>query len=280
MRRCWLYGLLLVALQAGAADGRLRGSGGILSLDGAAGGGLVPWAVIAGHDEGHEWDVVAALSSVDTGDFNVRSAAVALGWRNRMELSFARMSLGLDALVDRGQWPDRRLQTDVIGAKLRLAGDLIYGAPPQLALGLQWRRSRDADLVRFASADDDGGVDVYLSASKLWIDGLAGRRTLASLTLRSTQANQLGLAGFSDQRSLTVEGSLALFVQPQWLLGVEYRGKPDHLAFAREDAWSDVFLAWLPSKQWQLALAYVDLGSVGGIDGQRGYYISLHGATP
>ena len=200
---CWC------ALEAAAADGRLLGSGGVLSVDGSAGGGLVPWAVIAGHSGSGQWDVLASASVVDTGDFDLRTGAVALGWNNRLELSFARLSLGLDALVRTGQFPDERLETDVIGAKLRLGGDLIYGRAPQLAVGVQWRRSRDGDLVRFASADDDQGFDVYLSASKLWIDGIAGRRTLASLTVRSTDANQLGLAGFSDQRSLTLESSLA-----------------------------------------------------------------------
>lgn len=273
----WL--LLLCSLQVGAADGRLLGSGGVLSVDGSAGGGLVPWAVIAGHGERGQWDVLASISVVDSGDFDLHTGALALGWNNRIELSIARLSLGLDALVRADRFPDERLDTDVIGAKVRLGGDLVYGRAPQFAAGVQWRRSRDGDLVRFASADDDQGFDVYLSASKLWIDGIASRRTLASLTLRSTDANQLGLAGFSDRRSLVLESSLAVFLDPDWLLGIEYRDKPDQLDFAREDAWSDVFLAWLPSRHWHLALAYADLGSIGGIDGQRGYYLSVQ-ASP
>ncbi len=270
--------LLLWSGAAGAAEGRLRGSGGLISIDGAAGGGLVPWAVIAGHNEHGERDLLAAASLTDTGDFNLRSGAVALGLSNRVELSLARLSLGLDELVSRGAFPDERLDTDIIGAKLRLSGDLIYGRAPQFAAGLQWRRSRDADLVAMPSADDDRGVDVYLAASKLWIDGFAGRRTLASLTLRSTTAHQLGLAGFSGQRSLTLEGSLAVFVHPDWLVGVEYRGKPDRSALAREDDWADAFVAWLPSRHWQLALAYVDLGSIGGLPAQRGYYLGFTGS--
>lgn len=275
MRPFWLIGLCALALQAHAADGRLRGSGGLLSVEGAAGGGLVPWAVIAGHGERGEWDVLASISTVDTGDFDLRSAAVAVAWDNRLELSYARMSLGLDALIERGLFPNRRLDTEVLGAKLRLAGDLIYGRGPQIALGLQWRRSRDPDLVRFASAEKDRGTDVYLSASKLWVDGIASRRTLASLSLRSSNSHQLGLAGFSSHRSSTIEASVGVFVHPDWLLGVEYRGKPDRLEFAREDAWRDIYLAWLPSKHWHLALAYADLGSVGGFPNQQGAYLTV-----
>lgn len=279
MRAVWCCLLLLGMLDAGAADGRLRGSGGLISIDGAAGGGLLPWAVIAGHGERGEWDAVAAVSRVDTGDFELRSAALALGWGNRVELSLARLSLGLDALVASGAFPDARLDTDVIGAKLRLGGDLIYGTAPQFALGAQWRHSRDPQLVALASAEDDRGLDVYVSASKLWIDGIGGRRTVANLTLRSTTAHQLGLSGFSDQRSFTLEGSLALFVHPDWLVGLEYRGKPDRLRLAVEDAWADVFVAWVPSRRWQLALGHVDLGSIGGLDGQRGFYLSVQ-ASP
>ena len=92
--------------------------------------------------------------------------------------------------------------------------------------------------------------------------------------------HQLGLAGFSDQRSWTLEGSLAVFVQPDWVVGAEYRAKPDRLAFAREDDWRGAFVAWVPSKRFQMALAYVDLGSVGGLAGQRGYYLSVQGSGP
>ncbi len=98
--------------------------------------------------------------------------------------------------------------------------------------------------------------------------------------MRSTDAHQLGLAGFSDQRTWTLEGSLAVFVHPDWLVGAEYRAKPDRLDFAREDDWSDVFVAWIPSKRFQLALAHVDLGAVGGLPGQRGYYLSVQGSAP
>lgn len=276
--RVWLMLALLTATPAMAGDGRLLGSGGLGSLDGAAGGGMLPWAVIAGHGERRQWDLVASTSYVDTGEFDLRSHSVAIGWDNRLELSFARLSLGLDALVDSGQFPNQRLDTDVLAAKLRLGGDFIYGLAPQFSLGLQWRRSRDADLVRFASADDDQGFDVYLNASKLWIDGIASLRTVGTVGVRSTDANQLGLAGFSEQRTLTWEGSLAVFVHPNWLLGAEYRSKPDRLVFAREDDWSNVFVAWLPSRHWHFALAYADLGSIGGFDHQRGFYFSVQGS--
>ena len=101
---------------------------------------------------------------------------------------------------------------------------------------------------------------------------------MANLTLRSTAANQLGLFGFSDDRKLTIEGSLAVFLSRSIAVGTEYRSKPDALAFAPEDPWMDLFVAWFPNKHWHLALAYVDLGSVGGVSDQRGYYVSVQGS--
>lgn len=281
MRAC-LIGCLLLIVAAPAwalGEGKLTGTGGLTTLDGAAGGGLVPWAVIAGHAERGQWDAQAALSYVDTGDFNLRAASVSAGWDNRLELSYTRLSLGLDALVQNGSFPNVRLETDVLAAKMRLGGDLIYGDTPQIAAGLQWRRASDGDLLAAAGAHATQGWDAYLAASRLWIDGLAGRRTLANLTLRSTSANQLGLLGFADRRSLTLEGSVAVFIDSQWALGAEYRAKPDRLAYALEDDWMDVFVAWLPSRRWHAALAYVDLGSVGGVARQHGYYFSVQ-ASP
>ena len=276
--------LLMLSLALSASDaiasgaGKLLATGGLTSIDGAAGGGLVPWAVIGGHADEGEWDASAALSYVDTGDFDLQAAAVAVGWSDRLELSAARLSLGLNALMRTREQDQVRLDADVVGAKVRLAGDLIYGEWPQIAAGVQWRRSRDRGLVALAGADDDQGVDVYVAASRLWLDGIAGRRTLANLTVRSTAANQLGLLGFAATRTLTLEGSLAVFLNRSVAIGAEYRSKPDELAFAPEDPWMDLFVAWFPNKHWHFTLAYVDLGSVGGVSDQRGYYLSIQGS--
>ena len=62
-------------------------------------------------------------------------------------------------------------------------------------------------------------------------------------------------------------------------VGVEYRMKPDALAFAgsafREHDWKDVFIAWAPSPHLSLTLAWVDLGNVVGHARQRGAYASV-----
>ena len=66
-----------------------------------------------------------------------------------------------------------------------------------------------------------------------------------------------------------------MLFHPSLAVGVEYRQKPDNLGFAREDDWHDAFVAWFPNKHVALVAAYADLGSIAGLDGQRGGYVSL-----
>ena len=47
-----------------------------------------------------------------------------------------------------------------------------------------------------------------------------------------------------DSRSLLKEGSVALLLNPRWVVGVEYREKPDNLSFAGESDWQDVFVGY------------------------------------
>ena len=131
---------------------------------------------------------------------------------------------------------------------------------------------------------------MYVSATKL----LLAQSLLLNGTLRYTHANQNGLLGFGaaapgkSGRSLQPEFSVAYLVRKDLAVGAEYRFKPNNLqalgaaaglgAALREDDWKDLFIAWAPSKNLSLTLAYVDLGrSVPGVTANRrqtGYYLS------
>ena len=276
----WLAVLALAAASAAAqADGgRLLATGGATQLEGAAGGGLVPWAVLAGYGTREQQGGTAFYTRVDTGDYALDAAGVAWTFRNRLELSLARQRLDLGELQRRLSLPWATLQQDVYGAKLRLAGDVVYGGWPQLSLGVQHKRLRDAALPLAVGARDDSGTDVYLSASRLFLDAVGGHQVLVNATLRSTAANQMGLLGHGGDRggrSLAWEASAAGLPHPRWALGLEYRQKPDHLGFAREDDWADAFVAWFPNKRAAVVLAWADLGSIAGLEGQRGGYLSV-----
>ena len=131
-----LFCSLLPALVA-AEQGRLLATGGASSIDGAAGGGIVPWAVLAGYGEQGEWGGAAFLTRVETGDYRLDVGGAALAYDNRVELSFARQRFDLGTLARDLRLPDDSLSQDIFGVKLRLFGDLIYDRLPQLSLGVE-----------------------------------------------------------------------------------------------------------------------------------------------
>lgn len=277
--RVMLSALLLAAPCAQADGGRLLATGGATQVEGAAGGGLVPWAVLAGYGTRDQNGGTAFYTRVDTGDYALDAYGAAVTFRNRLELSVARQRLDLGELQRRLALPWDALEQDIFGAKLRLAGDLVYTAIPQLSLGVQHKRLRDGRLPLAVGASDDGGTDVYLGASKLLLDAAAGHQLLLNATLRSTRANQMGLLGHGGDRkggrSVVFEGSAAVVWNPRWAFGVEYRQKPDNLGFADEHDWMDAFVAWFPNKHVSVVAAWADLGSIAGLDGQGGPYLSL-----
>lgn len=270
--------LAMLPLMAQAEGGRLLGTGGATQVEGAAGGGLVPWAVLAGYGTREQNGGTAFYTRVDTGDYALDAAGVAWTFANRLELSLAHQRLDLGPLQQQLSLPMAMLQQDVFGAKLRLGGDVVFTAWPQLSLGVQHKRLRDDALPMAVGARDGAGTDVYLSASKLFLNGGGGNQILVNATFRYTGANQLGLLGHGGdrgRRSLVWEGSAAWLPDPSWAVGLEYRQKPDQLAFAVEDDAMDAFVAWFPNKHATVVAAWVDLGSIAGRDGQRGGYLSL-----
>ncbi len=267
-KMCLWVSAFALAHPALGADGKLLGTGGLVSIEGNAGGGITPWAVLAGYGENDQWSASAAVTQVQTQDFRLRSASVALGIYNRVELSFARQRFDI---------PNDTLGQEIFGAKVRVAGDLIYGSLPQVSLGTQFKRSTDANTLAALGIADTRDVDLYASVSRLFLQGPFDRSTLVNATVRSTKAQQTGLLGFSAKRKLVFEGSAALLLSRSLALGLEYKSKPDQLPGLREDAWRDVFLSWFPNKNLTLALAYVDLGAVAGKKNQSGYFFTLQG---
>ena len=270
--------LALAASQAAAGD-RLLMTGGATTVEGSAGGGIVPWAVLSGYGTDTQQGGTAFATRVDTGDYALDVAGAAWTLRNRIELSYARQRLHLDRLQRALSLPVGVFDQDVYGAKLRLGGDLVYGRGPQWAAGVQHKRHRDFDIPRAVGARDDRGTDAYLSATRLFLGGAGGYNLLLNATARWTRANQAGLLGFGGDRrdgaSLQFEASAAVLLDRHWVAGVEYRRKPDNLRFAREDDWADVFVGWFPDKRIALVAAWADLGAIATLEGQRGAYLSV-----
>lgn len=284
MRR--LRALLLAAccapLLANADAGRLLATGGATSIEGAAGGGITPWAVLAGYGERGEWGGDVFATRVDTGDYRLDVAGVAFAYNNRVELSFARQLFDLGTLARDLSLPQNSLSQDIVGIKVRLFGDLIYDRLPQVSLGLQHKRQKDFLIPSLIGAQRDEDTEAYLTGSRLILGGAFGYNLLLNGGVRYSRANELGLLGFGGDRrdghSLLKEGSVAVLFNPSWALGVEYREKPDNLSFAGESDWADLFLGYFPNKRLAVVLAYARLGEIATLDNQDGAYLSIQGS--
>ncbi|MBB6338591.1 hypothetical protein FHR59_002854 [Xanthomonas arboricola] len=274
-----LAGLASAPASAIAGDGRLLATGGVSMIEGSSGGGIVPWATLSGYGTRDELGSVLFATHVDSGDYRLDVQGAALTVGNRLELSLARQRLDLGTLQDRLGLPWNALGQDVFGTKLRVYGDLVYGHAPQVSVGVQYKRLRNGTLPLAIGARDDHGTDVYVSASRLFLQAAGGYQLLLNGTLRATRANQTGLLGFGGDRRnayrLVGEASAAVVLSPAWVVGVEYRDKPDNLGFAREQAWADAFVAWFPSKHVSLTAAWAELGDIATLTDQRGPYLSL-----
>ncbi|WP_367849404.1 DUF3034 family protein [Rhodoferax sp. WC2427] len=266
-----------------ADTGKLLLTGGVSSIDGAAGGGLTPWAVVGSNATAHEIGASAALTRVHTRDYALNVAGAVLGIHDRFELSLAQQDFNAgptSALAGFGVTPGQHIKMDIFGAKLRVAGDAVLNSDtwvPQIAVGLQHKRVHAGSMEPVLSAlgAKTTGTDVYLSATKL----LLGQGLLVNGTLRATQANQNGLLGFGgalgqNKTRLVPEFSVAYLLRKDLAIGAEVRFKPNNLepvgnavfgansGALREDSWKDLFVAWAPSKHLSLTLAYVDLGRI------------------
>ncbi|MBU0893353.1 MAG: DUF3034 family protein [Gammaproteobacteria bacterium] len=300
----WLVvtaGLTLATLSAQADTGKLLLTGGVSTIAGSAGGGLTPWAVIGSNATAGEVGFSGYVTRAATQDYGLTGYGVAVGLHDRVELSLARQdfdaspAIALNGVAPFGITPGQHIKMDVIGIKVKVAGDAVLDADsfiPQIAVGIEHKQTRPGSLgsVLDFLGTKTSGTDVYVSATKL----LLAQSLLVNGTLRYTNANQNGLLGFGsaapgkNSRSLQPEFSIAYLINKNLAVGAEYRFKPNNLqalgaaaglgAGLREDDWKDIFIAWAPNKNLSLTLAYVDLGRIApGVTNNRrqtGYYLS------
>ncbi|WP_294298333.1 DUF3034 family protein [uncultured Sphingomonas sp.] len=275
----------MVATPAAAQDvgapGKLLLTNGIGTIEGAAGGGLTPWAVIAGNATKDGVGGQASATVVALPDYDVSALSGAIGGWNRIELSFGRQIFDTNRVGGAlGLGNDFKFDQNVFGAKVRVAGDVVYGAAwmPAIALGVEHKDSLDDAVVRAVGAKHGAGTDYYASATKLFLNW----SLLANVTVRATKANQNGLLGhggtLGDAHRVQMEGSLAYQLSRRLVVGAEYRSKPSNLVIAREDDWADAFVAWGVNRHVTATVAYTDLGSIATFDKQRGVLFQLQGA--
>lgn len=271
----------VLTMGAAQADtGKLSLTGGITSIDGAAGGGITPWATIG--TMGNELGVSAAYSTLRVQDYDFQTYGVAVGINDRFEISLGKQELTLktvDALGSPGGngANGQKSNVDIIGFKYRVAGEAILDSDnfmPQISVGILHKRVTasavlDSYLSTFQAERE--GNELYASATKL----LLKNSLLLNATARYTNANQNGLLGFgskvagqNNDMRLYPEFSAAYLLSSKLAVGAEYRVKPNNLdgilpgGALKETEWKDIFVAYSPVKNLTLTLAYVDLGQV------------------
>jgi hypothetical protein len=272
MKKLLEFLILLLISPTVSAGGKILATPGVSQVEGAAGGGLVPWSQLAGYATENQWSASAFCTEANVDDYRLNTCGIQLNLFDRIEVSYAEQNFDVYPL-------SLQLEQNVVGVKARIAGDLIYSAYPQLSLGVL-HKELDTTTVPFAlGAEDDSGTDVYVAASKLHLGAVMGYNLFWNLTARHTEANELGLLGFGGPgtgSSVQLEGSAAILFNKNLAIGAEYRQKPDNLNLG-EDDWHDVFVAWFPNKHVSVTMAYVDLGTVAQVQGQDGWYLSLMG---
>lgn len=262
-------------------SGRLLATSGVSQVDGAGGGGLVPWAMITGYGTRDAIGANAHYTYSYLRDFELHSVGAAVGLFDRFELSYARMWFDTGSSGGRlGLGDGFTFRQDVFGAKLRVIGDAVYDQDtilPQVSVGAFYKDNNTSNgaVVKSLGARRDNDVEFYVSATKLWLD----QSLLLNGTVRMTRANQLGLLGFggpqNDDFEPQFEGSVAYLVTRRLVIGGEYRMKPDNLSFAEEDDWFDIFAAYFITKNLSATLAYLNAGEITLQGEQQGIYLSI-----
>lgn len=279
---CVTFGVLSCAASMGAstawAGDRLLATSGVSQIEGAAGGGLVPWAVIGGLGSSDQVGGSAYVTHIHTqGGFNLNIAGAAVGVNDRVEVSMARWSFKFGDTV-----PGETAHLNMVGVKWHIVGDAVYDQDrwlPQISVGAQYKSNEDYAVVpKLLGAVRGQDTDLYVSATKVWLGGAFGYNLLANATLRSTRANQFGILGFggdvSDSRHIEPEVSVAVLPRDNLAVGFEWRAKPDNLSVFKEENAYDFFVAWFPYRNLSLTAAWLQLGNIANKPEQHSLYLS------
>ena len=297
-------------------SGRLTATGAVTSIDGSAGGGINPWALIAGYGTNRQIGGSTFYTHIELPNYRMNAYGAAIGLFDRLEISYARQDFSLgntgpqldgaiagffgapvSALPNPLQFGGNyTLSQDIIGLKLRLFGNIVYDQGtwlPEVSIGTHYHLDNNAESVRALGAHPNGST-YYISASKLFLDGLFGHYTFVDFNLDLTDANQNGLLGFggltgagvfSDSYHVEPAFSVAQFVTRTVAVGYEFRSMPQNQlvghnalgdAVSRTSDWQDIFLAYFPVKSVSITAAYALLGAVASVPGQNGLYLSLN----
>lgn len=243
-----LAALLAVSGTASAGiynDGKVLLTEGVSITDGAAGGGITPWAVIGGYEVRDGINADFHYTFAHLPNYDLQSIGAKFGLFDRVEVSFAHDTLptgstfdtvgllttgALGTVTGEAAAPgieafNTTINMNVIGLKIRVLGDAIYDSDnfiPQVALGGFYKINSNKLLLETLGADKSKDFEGYVAITKIFFP----ISTLFNFTGRYTSANQTGLTGFGgpgrNHREFREEGSIAYLLNKGTAIGGEW----------------------------------------------------------
>jgi len=241
----------------------------ITDVEGQAGGGLVPWALLSSGP-------TVAVSHLNTQNLGVNIVAANTSFANMVEISYAHTMLDVTGSALGGA--NNIDAVDNLGLKVKLND--MSDSLPQFALGLVYKNASGNMVTNalnggapLALGLDTSSTDVYGAASK--VVNIGGKNVLLNGVLRATKANQMGLLGFGGGStsgaktgySVEPEVSFEVFAADNVIIGAEYRHQPSNSVTAtdgvlHQNAAYDLNVVYVANKNLALTFAYVGLGQV------------------
>ncbi|MHB1678615.1 MAG: DUF3034 family protein [Sulfuriferula sp.] len=266
MKKIMIVGAIACMLLASGAEAA------ITDIDGQAGGGLVPWALLSSGP-------TVAITHISTQNLGINGIAVNTSFADRVEVSYAHNMLDIaGSPLAAGNGPlsggNNADAVDNFGLKVKLND--MSDSMPQFALGLLYKQA-SGDLVSNVLNPglglSDSSTDLYGAVSKML--NLGGKNVLLNGVLRATKANQFGLLGFgggtsvgaNSNYSIVPEVSAEVFAASNVVFGAEYRGEPNNSVAAtdavlHQNSEYDIHVVYVANKNFTLTAAYLNLGKV------------------
>ena len=243
----------------------------VTNIDGQAGGGLVPWALLSSGP-------TVAYTHIGTQNLDINSLAINTSFSNRVEVSYAHNMLNDSAPVLNAGGALVGNNTDNVdnfGIKVKLND--MSDSMPQFALGAVYKKASGnlASTLNTALGVNTSSTDVYGAVSK--IVNMAGKNVLLNGVLRATKANALGLldfgggntAGASTGYKIEPELSAEIFAASNVVVGAEYRRQPNYAmagtaqaTYLSQKSAYDFHVVYVANSNFSLTAAYVNLGTV------------------
>ena len=281
-----------------------------IMIEGAGGGGLNPWALIANCNIKKAVTPAVFGTYGTTPNYDVYSAGINLSISKYAEVYYAHQSMGLPqsltstltsgagSILPADVANENSIDQDIVGGKLQVYGG--NGVIPALAVGMNYHMT--SAPIPLALGAHANGADFYVAGTGIY--PLLGSHIILDADIYITRSNYLGLLGQggAGYRNYGAQGgaSVGYFVRKDVVVGAEWRSFPGDNLFGaqsylqtalhdpgvnlKQSDWYDGFIAYMPNPQFSVVAAILDLGNMVNIPGhsvnsnQTGFYLSTTAA--